>query len=104
MFLNVVVGEPLLHPHFLIAKDLEDWETNEKKQTLFTNERNLAKILVEAGVVSSKSEVRRNQPHLDRILDTPDCLEVKWGKKKIFIVVGPINKEQWEKEHDYDII
>ena len=102
MFMNVVIGEPLLSPDLLIAKDLEDWNLNEKDKTLFTNERNLAKVLVEMGVVSSRSEIKRNQPTLDRLLEKPDCFFVKWGKKKVYVVVGPLDKDKWELEHNYN--
>ena len=88
MIQNVIVGIPLVSPEFLIAYDENDWENNEKAQTLFTNERSLPAILKEAGIVPSISEVRRNRPELMIRLETPDCLWVKWGKKKIYIIVG----------------
>lgn len=102
MFLNVVIGKPLVEPHTLLASSFEDWIHNEQKMTLFTKERNLAKVLVESGIVSSRNEVKRNQPHLDKILDTPDCLEVKWGKKRLYIVVGPLDYKKWMNEHNYN--
>lgn len=76
-FQNVVVGEPLVHPKELIALNDGDWEINEKQQTLFTLERFLPKIMVEAGVVKSINEVRRNQPKLVRTFDTLDCINIK---------------------------
>lgn len=87
-FQNVVVGEPLVHPKELIALNDRDWEINERQQTLFTSERFLPKIMVEAGVVKSINEVRRNQPKLARTLDTLDCINIKWGKHFLYIVVG----------------
>lgn len=87
-FQNVVVGEPLVHPKELIALNDGDWEINEKQQTLFTLERFLPKIMVEAGFVKSINEVRRNQPKLVRTLDTLDCINIKWGKHFLYIVVG----------------
>jgi len=44
--------------------------------------------LVNAGIVKSKSEIKRNKPELWITLDTLDCLWVKWGKNKIYIIVG----------------
>lgn len=88
MKLNVVVGKPLVESWQLIAFDKADWEANEKEMTLFTETRSLPHILVEAGIVKSVSEVRRNRPELVKELITPDCLWIKWGKKRVFIVVG----------------
>ena len=88
VFQNVVVGEPVCKPWLMFGYNEVDWEENEKTYTLFTNERFLPKILVEAGLVKSISEVRRNKPELVRTLDKVDFLEVKWGKRKLFIQVG----------------
>lgn len=88
MMQNVVVGTPLLPAWHWLSESPEDFEQNDSAVTLFTSERFLPRILVEAGLVKSASEVRRNQPKLVRNLDTPDCMEVKWGKKRLFIVVG----------------
>lgn len=88
MFMNVVIGEPLCSPQDVLAFDEKDWEENEKKQTLFTHSRYLPAIMKEAGIVSSISEVRRNRPDLSIVLTKPDFIEVKWGKKRLFIVVG----------------
>lgn len=88
MFLNVVVGSPLIAPDHLLAADSNDWHTNEKDQTLFTETRYLPAILKEAGIVSSTSEVRKNKPQLNIVLEKPDFIVVKWGKKFLHIVVG----------------
>lgn len=88
MFLNVVIGKPLVEPWHLISTCKEEFEQFDKRDTLFTEERFLPAILVDAGVVSSRSEVRRNKPELCKTLDKLDCLWVKWGRKKIWIVVG----------------
>ena len=88
MFYNVVIGEPLIDAWQLISLSKDDFEKNDKRYTLFTNERFLPAVLVEAGVVKSKSEVRRNKSDLCITLDKPDCLWVKWGKHKIYIIVG----------------
>ena len=86
--MNVVVGTPLVDPWMLLADDATDWEVNEKQQTLFTEQRYLPAILKEAGIVPSISEVRRNRPDLVITLDKLDCFWIKWGKKRLYIVVG----------------
>lgn len=90
-FLNVVVGIPLTEPQELIALNNEDWKNNEKNLTYFTKERFLPKIMKEIGLVSATSEVRRNKPELMITLDKPDCFWLKWGKKKIWFVVGAVD-------------
>lgn len=88
MVQNIVIGTPLVGLSHLLAHDFEDWAKHERFQTHFTNERKLHAILKEAGIVPSISEVRRNRPELMITLDKPDCFWVKWGKKKVYIVVG----------------
>lgn len=88
MYQNVVIGKPLVHPSELLSGSKEEWEQYTKKNTLFTEERFLPKILVEAGVVKSVSEVRRNKPELVVNLESLDFLSVKWGKKHVWILVG----------------
>ena len=88
MFHNVVVGNPIVSASSLIAFDDKDWEEIEKDKTLFTNTRFLPAIMKEAGVVDSTGEVRRNIPELCITLDKLDCINVKWGKKFLYIVVG----------------
>jgi len=86
--MNVVVGTLLVEPWMLLADDATDWEVNEKQQTLFTEQRYLPAILKEVGIVPSISEVRRNRPDLVITLDKLDCFWIKWGKKRLYIVVG----------------
>lgn len=88
MIENIVIGTPLVDPSTLFSKDVEDWTKVEKEKTLFTTERNLPRLMKEAGIVSSISEVRRNQPKLCVDLNTPDFLKIKWGKRFLFILVG----------------
>lgn len=87
---NIVIGKPLVDPKFLLAKNDEDWENSEKEKTLFTEERSLAKILVEIGIYPSISEIRRNKPELLKNLTKIDFInELKVSKKrKIWIIVG----------------
>ena len=56
--------------------------------TLFTGTRYLPAVMKEAGVVQSTSEVRKNRPDLNISLENPDCLWVKWGKKRLYVIVG----------------
>lgn len=88
MFQNVVIGKPLIEPWKLISITEEEFERFDRKETLFTEERFLPAILVETGIVKSRGEVRRNKPELCITLDKLDCLWVKWGKHKLWIVVG----------------
>lgn len=88
MFENIVIGTPLVDPSTLLSSTPEDWVNIEQPKTLFTEERNLPRLMKEAGVVSSISEVRRNQPKLCVDLNEPDFLRIKWGKKFLFILVG----------------
>lgn len=88
MFLNVVIGKPLVDPKPLLALDDLDWKNNEQPQTLFTETRYLPAVMKEAGVVQSTSEVRKNRPDLNISLENPDCLWVKWGKKRLYVIVG----------------
>ena len=88
MFHNVVIGKPIISVSSLLALDDKDWEENEKDLTLFTETRSLPAIMKEAGIVQSTGEVRRNKPELCVTLDKLDCINLKWGKKFLFIVVG----------------
>ena len=72
----------------LFALNESDWEDVEKEKTLFTYERYLPKILVDCGLVKSTSEVKRNKPQYDIVLNNKDFLEIRWGKKKLWICVG----------------
>lgn len=85
---NIVIGNPLVNPAELLSDGtIEDWQ-NEFKDTLFTEERFLPRLLVAAGVAKSTSEVKRNKPELFKELNELDFLEIKWGKKRLFIIVG----------------
>lgn len=88
MFRNVVIGKPICDVKLLIGYDEDDFEKNEKEYTLFTETRFLPAIMKEAGVVKSANEVRRNKPELCITLDKLDCINIKWGKKFLYIVVG----------------
>jgi hypothetical protein len=85
---NVIIGKLLVEPHLLFAYDLEDWEKNEYHKTLFTNERYLPKIMVECGIAPSTSEVKRNRPDLETVLDDIGFLKIKYGQQFLFIAIG----------------
>jgi len=85
---NIVIGQPIVEPYEFFAKNNEDWENIEKEKTLFTIERFLPKLLVEIGVAPSVSEVRRNRKDIVKTLEGLDYLEIKYGKRKLFILVG----------------
>ncbi len=88
MFQNIIIGKPLCKPYLLFAYDEQDWEENEKSQTLFTEERYLPRILVAAGIAKSTNEVRKNRPELVKELSEIDFIRLKWGKKFLWIAVG----------------
>jgi hypothetical protein len=85
---NIVIGKPIVSEASMFALNEEDWEQVEKEKTYWTEERNLAVILKELGIVKSVSEVRRNKPQLYVKLDKLDYMEIKWGKRKLFVLVG----------------
>ena len=72
MFQNVIIGNLLCEPHLLFAYDEQDWENNEKQNTLITNERFLPRLLFEAGIAKSANEVRKNRPELVKELAEVD--------------------------------
>lgn len=88
MFHNIVIGKPLVDVWTLISSTEEEFEKFDKKDTLFTEERFLPALLVDAGVVKSRGEVKRNKPELCISLNNLDCIWVKWGKQRLFIIVG----------------
>ena len=88
MFQNVVIGKLLCDEKDLFAYNEDDWIENESKLTLYTDERFLPRILVQAGIVKSVSEVKRNKPEFMRELQPYDFIEIKWGKKRLYIGVG----------------
>lgn len=85
---NIVIGKPLVQPQELLAYDNDDWINVEKAKTLFTEERNLPRLMKMSGIVSATSEVKRNRPDLCIDLNELDFKEIKWGKKRLFIIVG----------------
>lgn len=85
---NIVVGEPLVPLHELVAFNIGDFLDNELQHTFCTTERWLPNILVRIGAMKSKGEIKRNRPDLMVELNDLDCFWIKIGKKKYYIVVG----------------
>lgn len=110
-FENIVIGYSLVSVDELISSSLDEYVGDDNlsgdiSKTYFTDDRNLARVLKAAGVVPSISEVRRNKPEFLKTFDNyyTDCFWVKWGKKRIYVVVGQVDKkgikdlylEDWE--------
>lgn len=91
---NVVIGFPIVDEKTMFALDNEDWERVEKDKTFYTKERFLPNILIELGIAPSKGEIRRNKPQFMISLEKLDFMEVKWGKKRIFVLVGCETEEE----------
>lgn len=87
---NIVIGIPLVPCGVLISDNTTPDMLNEIEKTYFTNNSNISQILKELSIVSSISEVRRNKPELCITLpdDYLDCFEIKWGKRKFYVVKG----------------
>ena len=88
---NIIVGKPICSPQSMFClkeNEYYDWITNEQSKTYFTEERFLPAILVNIGIAKSNSEVKRNRPELFKKLDKLDFFELKWGKKRLWILVG----------------
>ena len=85
---NIVIKKPLCTPESIFAINEKDWVENEEDKTYWTDETFLPQILVDLGIVKSRNEVRKNKPQLFINLDKFDYIEVKWGKRKLFILVG----------------
>lgn len=85
---NIVINSPLVPPEEIFSSSHEDWINVEQDKTYYTEEIFLPRIMVELEIVKSVSEVRRNKPELVKELNNYDYLEIKWGKRKLFILVG----------------
>ena len=76
---NVIIGNLLVEPHHIFGLNKNDWNEIEKDKTLFTDEKFIPRIMVQAGIVNSVSEVRRNRPDLMREGEESSCEIIKWG-------------------------
>lgn len=87
MVKDIIIGKPIVKPWYIFCKEEHEWN-DIQKDIYYTEERYLPKLMVEVGMVKSISEVRRNKPQLMIHLDHLDYLEIKWGKSRLFILVG----------------
>ena len=88
---NIVINSPLVPSEEIFALSHEDWINIEQDKTYYTEETFFPRIMVDIGVAKSTSEVKRNKPELVKELNNYDYLEIKWGKRKLFILVGRKN-------------
>lgn len=95
--LNVQVGYPIIPLSELVPIE-------EFSDSISTMTRYLPKIMVEAGIVSSTSEVRRNRPDLCKMYpdDMTTCEEIKWGKKRLYVVVGKKTPVDYDSIYEND--
>lgn len=87
MIKDVIIGKPIIDPWYIFCKEEYEWDEI-KDEIYYTEERFLPKIMVDLGIVKSVSEVKRNQSKLIKELNNLDYLEIKWGKNRLFILVG----------------
>lgn len=87
MIENIVIGTPLVSLDTLLG-DERNSNYNWEEVTVYEEERFLPKLLVKYGFTSSVKEIRRNRPDLVITLENIDFLEIKLGKKKLWVVVG----------------
>ena len=85
---NIVIKSPIVPPEEIFASSYEEWINIEQDKTYYTEETFLPRIMVELEIVKSVNEVRRNKPGLVKELNEYDYLEIKWGKRKLFMLVG----------------
>ena len=85
MIENIVIGKPLVSLDVLLG---DEFNNNFNYSYETTEERYLPKILVEYKFIKSIRELKRNRKDLDVMLCKPDCLDIKIGKKRVYIVVG----------------
>ena len=83
---NIVIGNPIVEPQQMFALDENDWNRIEQEKTYYTNER----FLVDLGIYSSISEIRRNKPNLMVSLDNVDFIDnLKVSRKRrLWILIG----------------
>lgn len=85
---NIVIGNPLIEPYKLLSNSKDEYDALVSEKTFYTIERFLPRILVECGIVKSVSEVKRNRPDLFVELNNIDCIDIKIGKRKLYIIIG----------------
>ncbi len=88
---NVVIGNPIVDVKQLLTENDEEWDV-EFEKTLFTDERFLPRILVNLGIFKSTSMVKKNRPELFKVLNQIDCLDLKIGRHRLYIIIGENNE------------
>lgn len=112
---NIIIGTPIVSFETIFSDDTEEDIKIEKEKTIWTDERFLPKILagdinasyyengklvtgtINLGIAPSASEVRRNRKDLVRSLDKLDYEEIKYGKRRLYILVGLKDGEKYEE-------
>lgn len=84
---DIIIGKPIVAPWYIFCKEEHEWD-EVKDDIYYTEERFLPEIMVDLGIVKSTSEVKRNKPELIKELNNLDYIEVKWGKHRLFILIG----------------
>ena len=85
-FENIILEDSEINPIGMLSQNEGDWEYNELPKTIWVKERYIPNILVECGIVKSKNEIRRNKPELCIDLPKNQYVEIKWGKRKFWIL------------------
>lgn len=101
---NIIIGNPIVPDELIFGTDDPNVWEKEKDMTIWTEERSLARIIggdfigsytrngeketINLEFAKSVSEVRRNRKDLSVMLDKLDYIEIKYGKKRLFILVG----------------
>lgn len=77
MIRDIVIGKPLVNIEVLGIEN-----------PYYTENRQLHEILIELGVFKSKQQIKKNRPDLIKELNELDCIDLKVGKNRFYIVVG----------------
>lgn len=111
---NIVIGTPIVSFESIFSDDSPKCIEIEKEKTIWTEERFIPRILagditasfykngelvtetINLGIATSVSEVRRNRKDLVRTLDKLDYEEIKYGKRRLYILVGLKEGETYE--------
>lgn len=96
---NIVIGKPIVDLWQLLGEGIND--KSYEDVTVYDTERFLPRLLAKYGIMQSVSEVRRNKPELVKTLDKLDFLEIKIGRKKVWIVVGMDTDEELQNILNY---
>lgn len=98
---NIVIGKPLIEPKEIFCSNDKEWEQI-KNDIYYTNELFLPQIMLDLGIVKSKSEIYRNKPELAIRYDenSYDYNEIKWGKTRLFILKGKVKSNSYLNNYE----